>query len=204
MEKPRNYSGAFFMCYFQETLNLLQYQIMQLTFDQFHIASYQAQHLPLLYKLVNENRPRLLDFFAGLASRMRNEESANAYGAVIVQQQKDKAYFPFLILNAAGEAIGLVDVKNIDWRVPKAELGYFVDQQYEGQGISSRAFGIVVDHIVKTHHFKKLLCRAHHSNTGSIRIAEKQGFQLEGTITRDYKSTDGTLVDLNYYGKCFD
>ena len=32
----------------------------------------------------------------------------------------------------------------------------------------------------------------------------KNGFELEGTIRRDYKTTKGEVVDLNYYGKVFD
>ena len=52
--------------------------------------------------------------------------------------------------------------------------------------------------------FKKIYCRAASENTRSINAILGYGFELEGTLRRDYKTTDGRLVDLNYYGKLFD
>jgi RimJ/RimL family protein N-acetyltransferase len=31
----------------------------------------------------------------------------------------------------------------------------------------------------------------------------KNGFELEGTIRNDYRTTKGEIVDLNYYGRVF-
>jgi len=97
----------------------------------------------------------------------------------------------------------LVDVKNINWEVPKAELGYFIDKHYEGQGITTIASRLVVDHIVSEYKFIKLLCRASTRNKGSIAVILKNGFELEGTIKKDYRTTKGEIVDLNYYGRLF-
>jgi len=37
--------------------------------------------------------------------------------------------------------------------------------------------------------------------TRAKKLAESCGFQVEGIIRRDYKTTTGELVDLLYYGK---
>jgi len=34
-------------------------------------------------------------------------------------------------------------------------------------------------------------------------VALKNGFELEGIIRNDYRTTDNKVVDLNYYGRVF-
>ncbi len=36
-------------------------------------------------------------------------------------------------------SMGFIDLKNIDWRVPKSEIGFFIDTDYAGKGITSKA-----------------------------------------------------------------
>jgi RimJ/RimL family protein N-acetyltransferase len=43
--------------------------------------------------------------------------------------------------------------------------------------------------------------RTHESNVGSRKVAERNGFKVEGIIRKDYKTTKGEIVDLLYYGK---
>ncbi|HMC00789.1 MAG TPA: GNAT family protein, partial [Flavobacteriaceae bacterium] len=72
-----------------------------------------------------------------------------------------------------------------------------------GKGIITKALANVVEYIVDKYHFKKLLCRANAENIGSIQVALKNGFELEGTIRNDYATIKGRVVDLNYYGHIF-
>ncbi len=158
----------------------------------------------LFFLLINKNRERLEDFFAGTVKYTQTPEDTHRYCMEIEQKIERKEYFPYLIIDSETEKIiGFIDVKNIDWNIPKAELGAFIDKDYEGRGIITRVLKIVIDRIVSQHGFKKLLCRISDRNTRSINVALRCGFELEGTIRRDYRTTDGTLVDLNYYGKLF-
>ncbi len=43
--------------------------------------------------------------------------------------------------------------------------------------------------------------RIHPDNIAAKKVAEKCGFELEGTIRKEYKTPSGELVDLLYYGK---
>jgi ribosomal-protein-serine acetyltransferase len=93
-----------------------------------------------------------------------------------------------------------MDIKSIDWNIPKAELGFFIDENYEGKGIISIAVSKVVEHCFETLKMKKLFLRTHEKNIGSRKVAEKNGFTVEGIIRSDYKTTRGVIVDLMYYG----
>jgi len=173
-------------------------------FENYKIILLELHQSTLFFKLIDDNRKRLEAFFAGTVSRTKTLDDTILYGELMEQRIKDKSYFPFIIVDKKSEAfIGLIDIKNIDWSFPKAEIGYFIDANYEGKGVISEALGLLVDYLVNTYQFKKLLCRANSKNLGSLKVALKNGFELEGTIRRDYKTTEGELVDLNYYGRIF-
>ncbi len=178
---------------------------MDIIFDNYKISLLDTNDSSAFFELIESNRPRLEDFFSGTVSKTRTLEDSIAYCVEIQNKIQSKTYFPFMISHRnTGKFIGLVDVKNIDWNVPKAELGSFIDHQYEGQGIVSKATNLVVEHSVEKYKFIKLLCRANSRNKGSIAVILKNGFEFEGTIRKDYRTTKGEVVDLNYYGRVFD
>lgn len=173
-------------------------------FKNFKITSFNTLQSESFFNLIETNRVRLEDFFAGTVARTKTLEDTNNYCKIIDQRVKERSYFPYIISTIeSNEFIGLIDVKNIDWNVPKAEIGYFIDTNYEGQGIMSKALGFVIDYLIDKYQFKKLLCRANSKNSGSVKVALKNEFLLEGTIRNDYRTTKGEIVDLNYYGRVF-
>ncbi len=173
-------------------------------FQNYSIQLLNTSKTEEFFNLINNNRLRLEDFFAGTVVKTKTLSDTNDYCKIIARKIEDKSYFPYVIVDSKTQKyIGFIDVKNIDWHIPKAELGYFIDVNYEGKGIISNAIGLLIEYLIETYNFKKLLCRSSNKNTGSIAVALKNGFELEGTIRRDYKTTKGEIVDLNYYGRIF-
>ena len=157
------------------------------------------------FSLIQNNLSRLEDFFAGTVSKTKTIQDTYQYCELIEQKIANKEYFPHLIIeNETKTIVGLIDVKNIDWNIPKGELGAFIDYKFEGKGLITQLTKALVNQIVIEHGFKKLFCRVAPQNFRSIKAVERIGFELEGTIKRDYKTTKGELVDLNYYGLLFD
>lgn len=176
-----------------------------MNFNQYNINLLQADESEAFFNLIDHNRPRLEDFFAGTVSKTLTLEATKNYCLEIQKRIANMSYLPYMITDSnTNTFVGLVDVKNIDMNVPKAELGSFIDTNYEGKGIVTEATRLVMEHIVERYKFVKLLCRAGSRNKGSIAVILKNGFELEGTIRRDYKTTKGEVVDLNYYGRIFD
>lgn len=176
-----------------------------MTFDYYSINLLQDNECEGFFNLIDSNRPRLEDFFAGTVSKTLTLDATKQYCIEIQQRIKDISYLPYMITDIETNTfVGLVDVKNIDLNVPKAELGFFVDGHYEGKGIVTHATKLVINHLTQKHKFIKLLCRAESRNNGSIAVILKNGFELEGTVRKDYRTTKGEIVDLNYYGRVFD
>ncbi|MFA6261576.1 MAG: GNAT family protein [Bacteroidia bacterium] len=151
--------------------------------------------------LVKNNSARLEDFFAGTVAKTKTEEDTRNFILDNLSRHTERKYYPFVIHDTGShELIGFIDVKNIDWNIPKAELGCFIDRRYAGKGVSRQALELVIEFLSKDLGFKKLFLRTHETNTSARTLAEKCGFELEGTIRRDYKTTKGEMVDLLYYG----
>lgn len=173
-------------------------------FEHIKIVKFHSELGKNLYDLIERNRKELNTYFAGTTSKTQTLEDTLSYSLKIEERINRKEYFLYLLINKENnQLIGLVDVKNVSWSIPKAELGYFIDKNVSGKGITTKAVKLVIDYLIEKYQFKKLLCRIGSENIGSIKIAIKNGFELEGTIRRDYKTTTGELVDLNYYGRIF-
>lgn len=173
-----------------------------INFDHYTIRLLQPADLEKYFLLIENNRKRLEDFFTGTVSRTKTFEETKIFLKEIVQKRYSKSYYPYIIENNEnGDFVGFIDIKNIDWNIPKAELGFYTDEQYAGKGISSKAFSLFVEYCFDHYGFDKLFLRTHESNFAAQKLAEKAGFQIEGKIRKDYKTTKGEVVDLIYYGK---
>lgn len=157
-----------------------------------------------LFYLIASNRSRLEKYFAGTVSKTSSLEKTQEYCERIMEQIEAKSYFPFLLIDKENsKVIGFIDFKNIDWSVPKAETGAFIDKAYEGKGFIQTSCKVLFESIAKKYHFKKLFCRVAPENSRSLKAVEAIGFHQEGILRNDYKTSSGELVDVYYFGMLF-
>lgn len=173
-----------------------------MTFDNYTIRLLTLNDLDEYFHLVERNRKRLEDFFTGTVSKTSTYEATREFLIDITHRTKNRTYFPYIIVDISTDKIaGFLDLKNIDWSIPKSEMGLYIDKEYANKGIATKAFGVFCDFCFEEYEFQKLFLRTHQNNTFARRIAEKCGFEIEGTIRKDYKTTSGEIVDLIYFGK---
>lgn len=173
-----------------------------IAFDHYLIRLIEEKDLDAYFDLIERNRDRLAAFFTGTVSRTKTFEDTKIFLEEIVEKSKNKIYLPYLLIDTnENNIIGFFDIKNIDWNLPKAELGSYTDENQTGKGLTTLAFRHFVNHCFGYYGFEKLFLRTHESNVAARKVAEKCGFIIEGKIRKDYKTTAGELVDLIYYGK---
>lgn len=174
---------------------------INMQFDNYLLRPIESKDADAFFHLIDNNRKRLEDFFAGTVSRNKTIEETNVFVPDVIQRATNKTYFPFVLVDKINDAvIGYVDIKSVDWSIPKAEVGYFIDKKYENRGITCKALAKIIVYAFDELEMHKLFLRTHESNIGSIRIAEKNGFTKEGMIRSDYKMTSGVIIDVIYYG----
>ena len=161
---------------------------------------YDLQDAPQLAELFERNRSRLLDYFPNTARTVTDIASCETY----IQNKIDLAIrgeaYSYLIISPSDEPVGFVNLKNIDREVSKGELSYFIDEACEGKGIISSAIQQTIKHAFADLELNKLFIRLSTINDRSRRVAERQGFRLEGTLRKDFLTGNDVLTDIYYYG----
>ncbi len=105
-----------------------------------------------------------------------------------------------MVLKSASHIIGSIILKNIDWSVPKAELAYFIDGEYEGKGFTSYAVKWLTEYAFSDLKMEKLYIKLNPENEGSKKVAIKNGFEKEGYFKREFRTGQGVLTDVERYG----
>ncbi|MDQ3629638.1 MAG: GNAT family N-acetyltransferase [Actinomycetota bacterium] len=91
--------------------------------------------------------------------------------------------------------VGQVTVTGITWGSARwAQLGYWVDRQVAGLGVTPTAVALVADHCFATVGLHRLEIAVRPENVASLRVAEKLGFRQEGRAPR-YLHIDGAWRD---------
>ena len=113
---------------------------IEVPFEECSIALLDPERSEDFFNLIDSNRSRLENFLSGTVARTLTLQDSKDYGEFIKTRIGEKLYFPFMISDRrTGEYVGLVDIKSIEWSVPKAEIGYLIDLRYTGQGIVPQA-----------------------------------------------------------------
>ncbi|WP_393971653.1 GNAT family protein [Oxyplasma meridianum] len=95
--------------------------------------------------------------------------------------------------------VGVIGFNNIDLRNKKGSIGYFLGERYQGGGIMISSCRTLVNYGFHKLNLHKIVIRCATENIKSIRIPEKLGFILEGTLREEELLTKG-YVDHYYYG----
>ena len=173
----------------------------EMIFNPYRIRLIAESDATSMFNLIERNRVRLSDYFPNSIKAIVSNNSALLYILEKVREGKNKVSFCFVIEGMAdAELIGVVFLKNVEWTIPKAELAYFIDSQNEGKGIITKALSFVIAYGFDVLKLNKLYLRASGDNKASQRVAEKNGFRAEGTLRSDFKTSDGKLIDMIYYG----
>jgi RimJ/RimL family protein N-acetyltransferase len=176
-----------------------------INFEHYTIRPLEVSDLKTYFELVERNRKRLEDFFTGTVSRTKNLEETKIFLTELSLKRDSKQYFPFILLdNITNEFVAFIDLKNIDWSIPKAEIGCYTDEKFAGKGLTTKAMKLFIEYCFNYFEFKKIFLRTHFSNKAAQILAKKCGFEVEGKIRMDYKTTSGEIVDLIYYGRLND
>ena len=165
-----------------------------------NIKLIEAVEYKALYHLLEKNRTRLKRFFPITISETLTLELTKTYVEKLCGKIKSREMYSFGVYGN-DLLIGMILVKSIDWRIPKCELGYYLDESLEGKGIMSRTVNEVVGYCFEILKMEKVFLRISANNLGSTKLALKNNFTLEGVLRKDFKIESGELIDVNYYGK---
>jgi len=153
------------------------------------------------YALIARNREHIAKTFPVTLAGCADFESTVVFlyqGANNVENGTD--YYFYLRDTITNNLTGYLVVKNIDRKINKCELAYFIDKDCEGRGIITKAVTNILDFCFDTLLLNKVYICTSTTNTASQKVALKNGFVQEGILKEEFKNGDGVLEDIVYFG----
>ncbi len=101
----------------------------------------------------------------------------------------------------SGKMIGAVNLlmKESSYNRHLAELGYWIGEEYWGNGYMTDTIGAFTTWTFENLPVKKIVATTFEENTASARVLEKNGYEQEGFLKENiYKS--GIYIDCKLYG----
>lgn len=86
--------------------------------------------------------------------------------------------------------IGSTGFHALDWRVPKAEIGYWVDTRYARRGFITEAVKALTTFGFEELGFRRIEVRCDALNAQSVAVAKRSGYELNATLINDDIAVD--------------
>lgn len=149
------------------------------------------------YELLDNNRSRIEDLVSNTAGGLSTKEECEAFirqkfAAWLLQ----KEYAFGVWHNVSAKAIGYVELFNIDWKVPKAEVIFFIDRDYEAKGLMTEVLTEIIRFAFAQLKMERVTLHTASDNFAAQRLARKCGFRREGDLRAFHRRVSGELIDV--------
>ena len=158
----------------------------------------------LLLPALQESLPQLRRFLASLpwVAGEQTAESAERWCRNAQANFLARKDLPFLIFErGSGALVGACGLHRTVFETPKTEVGYWVRSSRAGQGFVTEAVhglcGYAFTHLKAV----RVELAVDEENVASRRVADRCGFQLEGTLRSERRAPDGTLRNTCIYAR---
>jgi RimJ/RimL family protein N-acetyltransferase len=164
------------------------------------LRRFNAGEGSLYFKLIQDNKEYLTDFPTTMSHNSSATESEKYIQKCIAQWYLQEVYCFAICEKERDVVIGMMRVFKIDWDFPSAEIAYFLDDKYKGQGYVTEALQHTTEFCFDVLKMNKLHLRTNVENKASQAVAKKCGFVLEGIHKEDFKDVNGDFVDIFRFG----
>lgn len=126
---------------------------------------------------------------------------------LIEQQQhiRSSGQLRFIIcLNETDEAVGAIDLYDVDFRNGNAAVGILIgDQQHKQKGYAKESLELMIDYAREFLAMHNLYCSIQANNPESIRLFESVGFEKIG-VRKEWFLNKGQRIDEICYQLCLE
>ena len=111
-----------------------------------------------------------------------------------------RADFPmFVFLRSTGEHVGNCGLHRFNWATRVFEIGWWCRRRFQGQGLITETARAVTEFAFAHLGARRVWCGADEENARSWRVAERLGFEHEGTLKSERCDPDGTRRTMRVY-----
>lgn len=156
----------------------------------------EVKQAQALYDIIINDREELSHFlpWAGHIQKLTDEI------IFIKKMREDTAQYRKLVLVILvdGEPAGMIDLHNIKLNNESAELGYWLGQKYQGNGIMTEAVRKLLEISFSELNLHQIKLLADHNNQPSRAIAQRLNFE-HVALLKDEVKYHGKFCDMDLY-----
>lgn len=148
--------------------------------DEIQLKLITARDAEEIFAFVNRSRKYLREWL-GWVDTTKTVEDCRSF--VIMNLKKfanDEGLDTAIIYK--GQFVGKIGMNTINWTTKTAEIGYFLDESFQGSGIMTRAAKGILDIAFTQYMLDKVEIHAAVGNLKSLQIPERLGFTKEGKV----------------------
>ena len=158
----------------------------------FELRLVEERHAPAIFAAVDRERQSLRQWLPWVDAT-RTQDDTLAFIRASLEQFAANNGFAAGIWNH-DRYIGSIGTHKIDWLNRRVEIGYWLSQPFQGQGLMTEAVRMVVSHAFGELDLNRVEIRCATGNAKSAAIPRRLGFTLEGTL-RGVQLLNGGYVD---------
>ena len=130
----------------------------------------------------------------------RTLESTINYIAKKSDAAENKEEFVFAIKDKyLFNIIGLIILKNIDWKNKQGEFAYCIGKRFKGNGLMTEAIIATSQYAFEELGLKTLQIISHKTNLGSVNVALSSGFKWQETLKNEFTPLNEAPLDMELY-----
>lgn len=112
-----------------------------------------------------------------------SEEFVRQSAANWILKKNEEPYLPLFIFDKGDNSfIGATGFHHIAWEVPCLEIGYWIRNQYAGQGYMTEAVNAITQYAIKQLQVRRIVITCDSDNVRSKKIPERLGYELEAIL----------------------
>lgn len=165
--------------------------------DELTMRTFADADAETIFETVVRNREHLQTFMRWMTPDY-SLESAKEFVARAIQNTFEKKNAGFGIFRT-DELIGTIGFVHFDWNARKTEIGYWLVEDEQGNGIVSAGCRVLIDYSFDELNLNRVEIRCSTENARSSAIPERLGFTKEATL-RQAEFLNGKLHDFTIYG----
>ena len=173
---------------------------MILAFDGFEISPIHEGDAWKICDFLVTNSDRLKRYFPNILKENLNPTLSKFFIEKKIKQFCNKEEFIFTLKQVkTRKLMAIISVIQIDWSIKQGELAYCIDYNFEGQGLTSKAVGLVSKYAFETLGFETLQIVVYKDNTPSSKVAINNGFKWQKTLLKEYAPIGEQVLDMELY-----
>jgi len=150
-----------------------------------------------IFKIIDGQRPYLGKWLP-FVEFTKDFSDVEAFIKSVVNAPESSFEFVFTI-RKIDEIIGLISFKNTDFRDKKTEIGYWLSQEYQGNGIMTLSVTTLCNFAFNTLKLNRIEIKCAIENHSSIAVTKKLGFTYEGIQRHGEYVSKNCFRDLKVY-----